>query len=363
MKYELIVCGGTFDFLHKGHKKFLQDVLSLSEKVLLGITSNVYISKFKNDPSASSGQEQVEDFDVRRKKVLDFLESIGAGDRVEIVSIDQAYEPLLTSKFSPKAIAVTPQTQKTAIEINKKRKELGLSPLEIIVIEMEKAGDGELISSSRIRNGGINREGRLYVQNSWKNKTLTLPQNLRPILQKPLGKILKVVPLDIDSSKVITIGDITTQKFNEKNVGQFLSVVDFAVKRQKKFDKLSDLGFIENLETIKVNNPAGSITWDLFESVRKTFKTNDPKIILVAGEEDLAVLPVMLIAPLGFTIYYGQPSYVSHFAKASRLKKTSTDAKALADRSEGKPDEGLVEVLVTEENKEKVFELVSKFSY
>ncbi len=332
-KINLIVCGGTFDLLHKGHKKFIKDVLDVSENVLLGITSDLYVSNFKS--------EQIDKFEIRKKAVLDFLESIGSKNRVEIVSINQAYEPLLTSEFSPKAIAVTPQTEKTALEINQKRESLNLPSLEIEVIEMEKAEDGNLISSTRIRNGEINRDGSLYVRNQWKNKTLNLPQSLRPVLQKPLGKVLGSVPAGLDAEKTITIGDITTQKFNKANVGQFLSIIDFAVKRQKKFEKLSDLGFAEDIETIATENPAGSITPQLFNAIQKAFSSNSKKIILVKGEEDLAVLPVMLIAPLGFSVYYGQPPY----AKAS----------------EGKPDEGLVEIKVTEENKEKVYDLVSKF--
>ncbi len=257
---------------------------------------------------------------------------MNAQDRVEIVSIDKPYEPLLTSEFSPKAIAVTPQTEKTANEINEKRKTLGLSPLEIVVIEMEKAEDGDLISSTRIRNGEINREGRLYVRSFWKKQTLILPKSLRPNLQKPFGKVLNSV-LSVDGGKVITIGDITAQKFNEKNIGQFLSIVDFAVKRQIKFEKLSELGFVHDIETIEAENPAGSITPQLFDAIQKAFSSNNRKIILIKGEEDLAVLPVLLIAPLGFLVYYGQP------------------------------DQGLVEVQVTEENKEKIYDLVNKFEY
>ena len=324
-KYHLIVCGGTFDLLHSGHKKFLQDVLNLSDKVLLGITSDLYVAAFKS--------EEIEKFYVRKNAVLDFFESIGARDRVEIVSINQAYEPLLTSEFSPKAIAVTPQTKNTAIEINKKRKSVGLAEIKGEVIEMEKAQDGGLISSSRIRNGEINRDGRVYVRSAWKNQTLILPKSLRPYLHKPFGKVLSSPPQGLNPKKTITIGDIATQKFNEKNVRQFLSIVDFAVHRQKKFDKLSDLGFTNDIETIEAENPAGSITPELFNAVQKAFSPDDRKIILVKGEEDLAVLPALLAAPLGFVVYYGQPN------------------------------EGLVEVPVTEENKEKAYDLVNKFEY
>lgn len=323
-KYQLIA-SGTFDLLHKGHKSFLKKSLELADQVIVCITSNSYVESFK-------AESEVEDFEIRKNKVVEFLISIGRLDKVKIITIEDIYGPLLTNQFKPQAIAVTPENEKNAVKINTERVKKGLSKLEIKVIPMDLAQDGKEISSTRIRNGKINRDGRLYVRSSWLKNSLILPQALRSTLQKPLGKVLSVPPSDIDRSKVITIGDITTQKFNEKNIGQFLSIVDFAVKRQKKFDKLSDLGFAQEIETIETNNPAGSITPELFEAVRKAFSSKNKKIILIKGEEDLAVLPALLIAPLGFVVYYGQP------------------------------DKGLVEVEVNEENKEKAYDLVSKFA-
>ena len=90
------------------------------------------------------------------------------------------------------------------------------------------------------------------------------------------------------------------------------------------------MGFSSEIPII-VHNPPGTVAWDLFEAVRLAFANNERQVIQVDGEEDLSFLPVMLFSPLGFTVFYGQP------------------------------DVGLVEVKVTEENKEKVYDLVSKF--
>lgn len=324
-KYNLVVCGGTFDLLHKGHKKFLQDILDISLEVLLGITSDSYVTELKN--------KQIESFEIRKKVVEDFLESIEARERVKIVSINQTQGPLLTNAFNPRAIVVTPKTQSVAIEINIKRKYLGLPNLEIIVIEMKPAEDGDLISSTRIRNGEINRDGRLYLQKSWLENKLCLPNSLRPLLQKPFGKILNSVPSGLTAQKIIVVGDISTQKFNKKGIGQFLSIVDFIVRREKKFNKLSELGFTDDIPTIMVENEPGTITPELFGAIKSAFATKRRQVILVKGEEDLSFLPIMLLAPLGFSVYYGQPN------------------------------QGLVEVAITEENKEKVYDLISKFTY
>ena len=103
-KYKFIVCGGTFDLFHAGHKSFIKDALEQSEKVLLGITDDSYIQNFKNKLG-------VEDFQTRKFAVEQFLNSIGAGDRVQIVGISSAYEPYLETSTDYQAILVTEQTE------------------------------------------------------------------------------------------------------------------------------------------------------------------------------------------------------------------------------------------------------------
>lgn len=325
MKYQLIA-SGTFDLFHSGHRSFLKKSMDASDEVIVCITSNSYVESFKN-------VRNIEDFEIRKRNVIEFLNSLGAINKTKIISINDVYGPLLTNEFSPAAIAVTPENEKNAVKINSERARKSLAELEIKVISMDLAEDGGIISSTRIRNGEINRDGRLYVKKTWLEKNLILPQSLRPELQKPFGKVLNSVPSGLNPEKVIAIGDITTQKFNQENVGQFLSIVDFQVNRQKKFDKLPELGFADDIRTIEVENPAGTIAPQLFAGVQRAFESKGKQVILVKGEEDLAVLPVLLIAPLGFTIFYGQPSV------------------------------GLVEVSVTEENKEKAYNLIDKFEF
>jgi cytidyltransferase-like protein len=322
-KFNLVACGGTFDLFHAGHKAFINDVLSRSEKVVLGITGDAYVRNFKDG-------QGIEAFAVRKTAVEEFLDSVGAKDKVAITEINNAYEPYLSTSSHYQAIIVTEQTEKTAKEINLKRQQNNISQLAVVVSPMKKADDGGLISSTRIRNGEINRDGRLYVNLQWQNKNLILPENLRAELQKPWGKIINKIPTGLNGSKTVVVGDATAQMFNQKKVGQFLSIVDFLIKREIKFHELPELGF--NNETIqKVKNPHGEITAELFKAISLAFGGLDKTVILIDGEDDLAVLPVLLIAPLGFTIYYGQPN------------------------------EGLVQVFVTEENKEKAYQLAQSF--
>jgi cytidyltransferase-like protein len=322
-KFNLVVCGGTFDLFHAGHKAFINDALNASEKILLGITDDGYVQSFKNNLG-------VEDFQTRKFAVERFLSSIGASDRVKIVGISNAYEPYLETSIDYQAIVVSEQTKDVASQINLKRHENNVHELEIVISEMKQAQDGEPISSTRIRNGEINREGKLYLSSQWQNKNLVLPENLRSMLQKPWGKLLTDIPGNIDGTKTIVVGDATAQKFNRKNSGQFLSIVDFLIQREIKFHQVSDLGF-SSQNILQIKNPPGVVTAELFKAIQSAFKTKTQTVILIDGEDDLAVLPVLLIAPLGFNIFYGQP------------------------------DQGLVQVEVSEENKEKAYQLAQNF--
>ena len=47
--------------------------------------------------------------------------------------------------------------------LNAKRNELNLPPVEIIIVPMKLASDGERISSTRIRNAEIDSSGNVIV--------------------------------------------------------------------------------------------------------------------------------------------------------------------------------------------------------
>jgi len=68
MKYNLVVCGGTFDHFHRGHKEFLRYILSISRKVLIGLTTDKYVK-------AKNNSKWVEDYQLRKQKIMEFLES------------------------------------------------------------------------------------------------------------------------------------------------------------------------------------------------------------------------------------------------------------------------------------------------
>ncbi len=337
MKFNLVACGGTFDHFHKGHKFLLRLAFSLGKKVVIGVTSDEYVKKLKINPSTSSGEKLkiIEPFESRRLAVLEFVESEKALEKVEIVAINDLFGPTRAKDFICDALVVSEASINSAKTINKERKKMGLSQLKIIVQKLILASDGKPIASFRIRNGEIDREGRPYINSLWLKHKLLLTEEIRKRLKKPLGVLIRNFKESSDKkfSFVITVGDVATKAFNDLSLKQNIAVVDFKVGRKIMFSGIKELGFLGTEIIIEVNNPAGCLTPAIFTGVQNALKQGlrNRVIIKIEGEEDLSVLPLILVAPLSYVIFYGQPN------------------------------KGIVGVEISEENKKIAYGLVNRF--
>lgn len=144
VKFKKVAVGGTFDLLHKGHRALIEKAFELGKYVIVGLTSNEML------------QKRAERFSKRKKALQNFLKS----ENYKIVKLNDAYGPA-TSDSEIDAIVVSEETKARAAEINEIRKKRGLPPLEIAVIPFVLAEDGKPISTTRIRAGEIDREGRV----------------------------------------------------------------------------------------------------------------------------------------------------------------------------------------------------------
>lgn len=325
--YNLVVCGATLDHFHKGHEAYLRFALSQADKILLGLTSDSFAKE-------KAFSERLEPYEKRKEQLIAFLKRVDALDRVEITAIDDIYIPKSWEDLPIEAIIVSEATRTGAQRVNKRRKLEGKAELAIVPFSMVFAEDGTPIASKRIREGAITREGKLTINPLWLNETLLITEELRLELKKPLGKLTSYLPKFSQQQQLVTVGDVVTKSCNDAGVGQRFSVVDFHVGRKKMFESLSELSFGTDVAVVEVKNPRGSITARLFRAAKELFQTLKKEccVILVEGEEDLAVLPMVLASPLGFAVAYGQSG------------------------------EGVVVVEVTEEAKERIFAIVSQFS-
>ena len=129
-------------------------------------------------------------------------------------------------------------------------------------------------------------------------------------LKIPLGKLypnFEDAIGEIKSSKfLISVGDATFSNLIKYELYPNMAIIDNLIQR-KNYDH--DVIHTENI--LKANNPAGTITDDLWETIGKALRLCDNGecyVIDVAGEEDLAVLPCILMASEDTTILYGQPN-------------------------------------------------------
>ncbi len=123
---------------------------------------------------------------------------------------------------------------------------------------------------------------------------------------------------------IITVGDLVTQAYLRTRKIPQLIIVDLKVRRKQHFQRLSDLGPIGHLITSKVINPPGVITRELVAAVEQSMKAGKEAIIQVDGEEDLAVLPAVLLAPLGSVVLYGHFKLGVIAVEVSETKKSES---------------------------------------
>ena len=45
MMFTLTALGGTFDIIHVGHVRLIEKAVSISDKIIIGLTSDAFISK------------------------------------------------------------------------------------------------------------------------------------------------------------------------------------------------------------------------------------------------------------------------------------------------------------------------------
>ena len=145
--------GGTFDMLHLGHKALLQRALEVGDLVLIGLTTDARASKKRN-------KTQINPYNIRLANLQNLLKSMKSLDKFQIVPLENDWGPsVIDEDFE--AIIVSDETKSTAQKINKIRSANGKTELEIVVVPMIRAQDGNRVSSSRIRNKEINSEGKL----------------------------------------------------------------------------------------------------------------------------------------------------------------------------------------------------------
>ena len=291
-KYQNIVLGGTFDCLHLGHKHLLDKAFGLAEFVIIGLTSD----KLNRKRRKITWESETD----RRKSLDDYLKKRGFRNRYKIILLEDIFGSS-PSNTGIKAIITTKETLKNVKEVNVIRVRKGLNKLSIVMVNHIKDHTGKSISSSRIRSGQISPNGEIYKDLLLKIAGYKLSDQILNKFKSPLGKVAHVIPAHA-GIQLITVGDITTQKFLEHGITPKLSIIDFKTRRHKIPNQVRN-----DVHILRVKNQSGTISKELIFAVEKVVRKSSNHMILVEGEEDLATIPAILLSPFGTRVYYGQP--------------------------------------------------------
>jgi len=159
MKYRTVATGGTFDHIHKGHLALLSKSFEVGDMVVIGVTSDAFASKEGKTPDQS--------YRVRVGALGELIRSRFPGRKYLIARLDDYFGPGIASP-EVEAIVVSRETVSRVPIANALRAEKGFPPLEVVVVDYVLAEDSRPISSTRIRRGEIDEEGRLMRRRSHK---------------------------------------------------------------------------------------------------------------------------------------------------------------------------------------------------
>jgi len=151
-KYSRVATGGTFDRFHSGHRRLLERSFELGDEVVIGLTSDEFARR--------EGKTPTQPYKEREASLTAYIRANFPRRRFIIAKLDDFFGPGIASK-EVEALVASPETGKRVALANKLRAERGFPPLELVVVDWVLADDGKPVSSTRIRNGEIDEEGRL----------------------------------------------------------------------------------------------------------------------------------------------------------------------------------------------------------
>ncbi len=153
-----------------------------------------------------------------------------------------------------------------------------------------------------------------------------LPNDLKETLKGYIGQLVdepELLKLLKKEKHIVTVGDKVTYTVLKHGFTPLLCIVDFILERKPYPEEMKTLiqGF--GRVHLKIKNPPGTITDELWDAIQTVYQNpqNNPVCIEVEGEEDLASLAAIYLAPGGVTVIYGLPNKGVVVVKATEAHK------------------------------------------
>jgi len=151
-QFSLAAMGGTFDIIHAGHLALLNNAFSISSKVIIGLTGDEFAKKM--------GKNVSNNYSVRLESLKSKIMDIFPDSNFVISKLENDFGPAVLEE-DVEALVVSEETKGKGKALNDLRIEKGLSEVDIIVVPMILAKDGNRISTTRIKKEEIDSNGNL----------------------------------------------------------------------------------------------------------------------------------------------------------------------------------------------------------
>ncbi|MCG8324275.1 MAG: pantetheine-phosphate adenylyltransferase, partial [Thiotrichales bacterium] len=130
----------------------LSNAFSISDKVIIGLTSDEFAAK--------KGKTPTNKYNQRLENLISAITKQFPDSSFQISKLDNDFGPAVLEK-GVEALVVSDETSNQGNVLNKLRAEKSLPPVQVISVPMFLAKDGTRISSTRIKNSEIDSEGNL----------------------------------------------------------------------------------------------------------------------------------------------------------------------------------------------------------
>lgn len=291
--YSTVALGGTFDHFHIGHQAFLTFAFQQSHHVIIGVTlpQLTHTKKYA---------ETIESYETRIASVQKFCDEFGYRGRYTVIPLHDVYGTTCEDQ-TIEALVVTPLTLQGAHTINIMRQKKGMHTLPIMECALVKDDVGAYVSSTRIREGHIDRNGFVYANIMQRAYTCTEKQK-ETLRNFPAQHVQEHDLLRLCSKTtlpIILVGDRTTHTFLLHNTPFSIAYIDG--HEQRKMMPIP-AGTVD----AHIDHPKGTLQPQTHKHLKHHMHEMH-QIYMVNGEEDLLAVEAVFALPLGSMVFFGDP--------------------------------------------------------